>query len=97
MLPSARQITQASESRLVLEDWHNFGADYDRTLMGWYGNVEAAWPELDPHRYDQKFRRMWRFYLLSSAGGFRARELQLWQLVFSRDGVPGGYRAVGIR
>jgi cyclopropane-fatty-acyl-phospholipid synthase len=97
MLPSARQITQASESRLVLEDWHNFGADYDRTLMGWYRNVEAAWPELDPHRYDQKFRRMWRFYLLSSAGGFRARELQLWQLVFSRDGVPGGYRAAGIR
>jgi cyclopropane-fatty-acyl-phospholipid synthase len=97
MLPSARQIMQASESRLVLEDWHNFRADYDRTLMCWHRNVEAAWPELDPRRYDEKFRRMWHFYLLSCAGGFRAGELQLWQLVFSRDGVPGGYRAEGIR
>ena len=97
MLPSAQQIAAAAEGRLVMEDWHNFGADYDRTLMSWHARIEAAWGKLDPQKYDEGFRRMWRFYLLSCAGGFRAREMQLWQIVFSKDGVPGGYRVEGVR
>jgi len=97
MLPSASQITAASEGRLVLEDWHNFGVDYDRTLMAWHRNAEAAWSQLDPQRYDERFRRMWRYYLLTCAGAFRARTLQLWQVVFSRDGLAGGYQPEGIR
>ena len=97
MLPSAQQVTRASEGHLVMEDWHNFGADYDRTLMCWYDNCEAAWSELDRNRYGDAFQRMWRFYLLSCAGAFRARHLQLWQVVFSKHGWPGGYRPVGIR
>jgi cyclopropane-fatty-acyl-phospholipid synthase len=96
-LPSAQQITRAAEGRMILEDWHNFGADYDRTLMCWSANIERGWGELDGARYDDRFQRMWRYYLLSCAGSFRARELQLWQLVFARRGVPGGYRAEGIR
>ncbi len=96
MLPSAKQITTAAEGRLVVEDWHNFGPDYDRTLMAWYANISAAWIDL-PERYDQRFRRMWNFYLLVSAGGFRARYLQLWQVVLSRDGLPGVYGPPGIR
>jgi len=92
MLPSARQIAAAVEGVFVLEDWHGFGPDYDRTLMAWHANVERAWPDL-PARYDERFRRMWRYFLLSSAGGFRARQNQLWQLVLSPHGVPGGYRA----
>ena len=91
-LPSAAQITEAAEGRFVLEDWHSFGADYDRTLMTWHENFERAWPELS-QRYDERFRRMWRYYLLSCAGSFRARKNQLWQVVFSPNGVPGGYRA----
>ncbi len=91
-LPSVRQIAEACEGLLVMEDWHNFGADYDRTLMCWYENIEAAWGDLDTQKYDEKFRRMWRYYLLGCAGGFRARELQLWQVVFSASGVAGGYR-----
>jgi cyclopropane-fatty-acyl-phospholipid synthase len=97
MLPSARQIAAAAEGRLVMEDWHNFGADYDRTLLAWHANIEDSWEALDPARYDEPFRRMWRYYLLSCAGGFRARELQLWQIVFSKDGTAGGYRVPGIR
>lgn len=97
MLPSASQITAASEQRMVLEDWHNFGVDYDRTLMAWHRNAEAAWPQLDPQRYDERFRRMWRYYLLTCAGAFRSRTLQLWQIVFSRDGLSGGYQPEGIR
>ncbi|MAT04521.1 MAG: cyclopropane-fatty-acyl-phospholipid synthase [Acidimicrobiaceae bacterium] len=95
MLPSAKQITEAAEGILQLQDWHNFGADYDRTLMSWHANVESAWDDLPD--YDERFRRMWRYYLLSSAGSFRSGNLQLWQIVFSRDGLSAAYRPDGIR
>ncbi|WP_242107916.1 cyclopropane fatty acyl phospholipid synthase [Luteimonas aquatica] len=92
MLPSARQIAEAAEGLFVIEDWHNFGADYDLTLQAWRRNIEAAWERLPP-RYDERFRRMWRFYLAASMASFRARRIQLWQLVLSPGGVPGGYVA----
>jgi cyclopropane-fatty-acyl-phospholipid synthase len=92
MLPSARQITAAAEGLWVLEDWHGFGADYARTLMAWHERFEDAWEELAAS-YDERFHRMWRYYLLSCAGSFRARRNQLWQVVFSPRGVPGGYIA----
>jgi len=87
MLPSIAQIAKAMEGLFVVEDWHNFGPDYDPTLMAWHENFEAAWPDLKD-KYDQRFYRMWRYYLLSSAGGFRARHSQLWQVVFTRVGDP---------
>ena len=92
MLPSAAQIASASEGLFVMEDWHNFGADYDRTLQAWRDNIEARWGTLDA-RYDERFRRMWRFYLAGSMATFRCRHAQLWQLVLSSHGVPGGYVA----
>ncbi|UHQ25102.1 cyclopropane fatty acyl phospholipid synthase [Lysobacter sp. 5GHs7-4] len=92
MLPSARQIAEAVETRFVIEDWHNFSADYDLTLQAWRDNVEHAWPALDA-RYDERFRRMWRFYLAGAMASFRSRHAQLWQLVLSPEGVPGGYVA----
>ena len=92
MLPSAEQITQSVEGRFVIEDWHNFGTDYDRTLQAWRDNLDAAWASLPP-QYDQRFRRMWRFYLCASMATFRSRRAQLWQVVLSPEGVPGGYVA----
>ena len=92
MLPSARQIAACTEGRFVTEDWHNFGTDYDRTLQAWRSNIEAAWDRLPP-RYDERFRRMWRYYLAASMAAFRARRIQLWQLVLSPRGIPGGYLA----
>jgi len=92
MLPSARQITTGYEDLFVLEDWHSFGHDYDRTLMCWHERFENAWPEI-AERYGERFHRMWRYYLLSCAGSFRSRRNQLWQLVLSPDGVRGGYVA----
>jgi cyclopropane-fatty-acyl-phospholipid synthase len=92
LLPSAAQIASATEGQFVIEDWHNFGADYDATLLAWYANFERAWPTL-ASRYGAGFQRMWRYYLLTSAGTFRARRNQLWQLVLSPHGVPGGYRS----
>jgi len=90
-VPSMSQVAMALESRFVVEDWHNFGTDYERTLLAWMANFDAAWPELSA-RYDERFRRMWWFYLSASAATFRTRRDQLWQLTLSADGVPGGYR-----
>jgi cyclopropane-fatty-acyl-phospholipid synthase len=87
MLPSIAQLGRAMEGIFVMEDWHNFGPDYDKTLMAWYDNFEKAWPELKAN-YGERFRRMWHFYLLSSAGGFRSRANQLWQIVMTRQGDP---------
>jgi cyclopropane-fatty-acyl-phospholipid synthase len=92
-LPSVKQLGGAMERLFVLEDWHNFGADYDPTLMAWHENFVAHWPELKGE-YDERFYRMWTYYLLSCAGAFRARSIQLWQLVLSKQGVVGGYETV---
>lgn len=93
MLPSARQLCSAAEGLFVLEDWHNFGADYDKTLMAWFRNFTSNWETLSG-RYSERFYRMWTYYLCSCAGSFRARKNQLWQIVFSPRGVPGGYRSI---
>lgn len=91
VIPSARQITSGFEGLLVLEDWHNFGPDYERTLLAWQDNFNRAWPELAT-RYDERFRRMWLYYLNCAAACFRSRKNQLWQLVLSRHGLPGGWQ-----
>lgn len=90
MLPSARQVSTAAEGLFVIEDWHNFGIDYDRTLMSWFANFDANWQRFKP-KYGQDFYRMWKFYLLSCAGSFRARRNQVWQIVLSPNGLAGGY------
>ncbi len=91
MLPSAKQICSASEGVFVLEDWHSFGTDYDKTLMQWFRNFHENWDALK-ECYDERFYRMWKYFLLSSAGSFRARGNQLWQVVLSPKGVRRGYR-----
>ena len=93
MLPSGTQLSNAFEKLFVMEDWHNFGNDYDRTLMAWYENFLKNWNNIKG-RFSDDFFRMWKFYLLSFAGVFRARRIQLWQIVLSKNGVPGGYLSV---
>ena len=90
-LPSLAQIANSVEDVFVIEDMHNFGTDYDRTLMAWYNNFREAWPRFR-ERYGERFYRMWSYYLLSCAGAFRSRDIQLWQFVMARDGLKGGYR-----
>lgn len=89
-LPSYGQIVDAAGSRFVIEDLHNFGADYDRTLMAWHENFSKAWPQYRD-QFGETFERMWRYYLLSCAGAFRARRIHLLQWVLSANGVRGGY------
>lgn len=90
MLPAMGHIADATMDRFVVEDLENFGAYYDPTLMAWEENFSKAWPTF-AHAYPPHFERMWRYYLLSCAGAFRARNLQLWQWVLSPTGVIGGY------
>ena len=90
-LPSVKHIATTSEGKFVMEDWHNIGADYDRTLMAWYERFVQNWPKIE-HNYSQRFFRMFSYYLNACAGAFRARDIQLWQVVFSPRGAEGGLR-----
>ncbi|ROQ21331.1 cyclopropane-fatty-acyl-phospholipid synthase [Marinimicrobium koreense] len=93
-IPCRKLINDTSLGLLRLEDWHNFGPDYDRTLMAWWHNFDAAWPELKD-KYDQgHFYRMWKYYLLSCAAYFRSREGQLWQIVYSKPDSMREYRSL---
>ncbi|HVA64922.1 MAG TPA: cyclopropane fatty acyl phospholipid synthase [Terriglobales bacterium] len=85
-LPSIQQVGDALEDRFIPLEWLNWAGDYDRTLMAWFGNFEAQW-ERWQRQYSERFCRMWKFYLLSSAAAFRARQLQDWQMVLAPLGV----------
>lgn len=95
-IPSAVEITQSVEPNWIIEDWQNFGRDYDRTLMAWHRNIVSALPTLS-RRYDARFLRMWSYYLLSCAGYFRSLKGQLWQIVLSKPERPQGYRSLRFR
>ncbi|HEC11932.1 MAG TPA: cyclopropane fatty acyl phospholipid synthase [Acidiferrobacteraceae bacterium] len=94
MLLTAAQIARGAEEIFVMEDWHSMGAHYDPTLMAWMANVDCYWDSLDHDKYDERFYRMWRFFLMSAAGAFRARFNELWQIVFTKSGIDGGYESI---
>jgi len=83
MLPAAAEILTASSGLLTLEDWHTFGSDYYKTLQAWQNNLNNNWQKLS-YKYDDRFKRMFDYFLMYFAGGFRAEYTQLWQLVFSK-------------
>jgi cyclopropane-fatty-acyl-phospholipid synthase len=90
LLPSLKQISESSEKLFVIEDVHNFGADYDKTLVEWCKNFEQNWDKIK-NNFDERFYRMWKYYLLSCAGMFRSRNIELYQVIMSKKGVLGGY------
>lgn len=92
-IPAASEVAAAAEGSLLVEDWHNIGPDYDRTLLAWWENFQRAWPRLES-KYGRRFQRMWKYYLLCCAGYFRSRQGQVWQVVFSQRERLGGYRSV---
>jgi cyclopropane-fatty-acyl-phospholipid synthase len=91
LIPSLKQISGAAEGLFITEGLQNIGPDYDATLMSWFRNFDNNWDKLKG-LYDQRFYRMWKYYLLSSAGSFRARSLQVWQILYSKKQVPGQMR-----
>jgi cyclopropane-fatty-acyl-phospholipid synthase len=90
LIPSLKQITTSLEGLFTVENLHNFGFYYDATLMSWFKNFNNSWDKLKA-LYGERFYRMWKYYLLSSAGTFRCRGMQVWQFVLSKKGIPGGY------
>lgn len=90
LVPSLTQIAHSIEGLFTMEDWHNFGADYDKTLIAWHNNFNANWNKLKG-KFDDRFYRMWSYYLLSCAGAFRVRSLQLWQIILSKQGIRNSY------
>lgn len=93
VLPALKQIGAAIEGLFVMEDWHSLGANYDKTLMAWFRNFDARWEQLKPH-YDERFYRMWKYFLNSFAGSSRARKNHVWQIVLSKNGILGGYTPI---
>jgi len=91
VIPSMQQIGKAIDDLWTVIDVHNIGPHYDKTLVAWYENFDAKWTRRNTPE-DQRFYRMWKYYLLCCAGGFRARALQVWQFVLSPTGVPEGYK-----
>lgn len=93
MLPSIKQLGDSFENQFIVEDLQNFGAYYDPTLMAWYKNLNEHWPSLKA-RHSESFRRMMEYYLLSCAGTFRARGMQLWQYLLTPEGLLNGYISI---
>ena len=92
-IPSLEQIQCAIGDQFIIEDLHNFGAYYARTLKAWKQNFDHCWHKISD-KYGDRFYRMWSYYLLLTSGSFDARYSQLWQFVLSPGGVPEGYRSV---
>ena len=96
MLPSLAHLTRAAEGVFIVEDVKNIGPNYDPTLLAWEENFRCAWSSF-ADRYGERFRRMWRFYLLSCAGAFRARSLQVFSILFSKEATAIGSEVRGER
>ena len=96
IIPYAKHISKSTKGLFTLKDWHNFGLDYDKTLMAWYSNFKKNWKKIKKSKesYDERFYRMWAYYLLISAGSFRAKRNQLWQIVFSKKGTDIVYKSI---
>ena len=94
VLPTPVQLTRASGELFHIEDWHNLNVNYSRTLMAWMERFDDNWQEIKTLGYDDRFYRMWRFFLMTAAGSFRSRYIHLWQVVYSKNGAEGGYEAI---
>lgn len=94
VIPRAGEITKNTDELFVLEDWHNFGFDYYKTLKAWFNNFDKYWTEVKQKNKNNELYRMWKYYLLMCAGIFKARKTSLWQIVFSKGGIPGGYASI---
>jgi cyclopropane-fatty-acyl-phospholipid synthase len=93
-LPTLVDYAKAVESKFVIEDVHNIGPDYDKTLMAWHKNFVKHYPKLNHDIYDERFYRMWNYYLLSIAATFRTRKIQLYQIVMRRIETSDTYKSV---
>jgi cyclopropane-fatty-acyl-phospholipid synthase len=85
-LPSVTSLTQAATkySDLVVRDLFDIGLDYAKTLYEWHRRFNQAEREVRTLGYDDKFIRMWRYYLSYCEGGFLARTISAVHMTFQR-------------
>lgn len=94
MIPSVKQIGESIDGLFVMEDWHNFGAYYEKTMLAWFANFDKNWEKIKED-YSEQFYRMWKYYLMICAGAFSAHDqYNVWQIVLSKNGVQGGYQSI---
>jgi len=88
MVPAMQQLSDAAEGRFVIEDWENYGHYYVPTLQAWYERFNANWDRIRAlpmkRPFDERFRRLWNYYLMSCKAAFDIEKLHLWQLVMTR-------------
>lgn len=95
IIPQSSKVCKAFEGIFVAEDWQNFGQHYDPTLLAWFDRFEKSWQTLkETGKYSGRFYRMWKYYLLACAGAFRSRNIQLWQITFSKSRLE---KFIGVR
>jgi len=80
-LPHIENLTHSFVDKWHLEDWQNMGLSYAKTTKLWHTNI-GDWSGLD--NYDERFRRMWDFYLLGCVANFQSRNVCLWQIVYTK-------------
>ena len=80
---SAKQITTATEDYFYILDWHDFTQDYHSTMIEWFKNFDKNWGKIK-NNYDERFYRLWKYYLLCCPGTALAKTHHLWQIVFAR-------------
>jgi len=92
MLPSPAALgEEARRAGLERTAWHGFGEDYARTLALWRERFEAAWHDIAAQGFDDRFRRIWRYYLAYCEAGFRTGSIDVVQLALRpRPGVADG-------
>ncbi len=87
ILPTKILIEKSIKGVFAAHDWHDIGSDYDKTLMAWWTNFNKGYGSLDQSKYNRRFYRMWQYYLLICAGGFRAGHLVVWQILLTKPEV----------
>ncbi|XP_037487880.1 uncharacterized protein LOC119366277 isoform X4 [Triticum dicoccoides] len=87
-IPSLARVISAmtTSSRFSIEHVENIGPNYYTTLMHWRDNFMANKDQVLELGFDEKFIRIWEFYLMYSAAGFKSRAVGDYQVVFSRPG-----------
>ncbi|PVB63629.1 cyclopropane-fatty-acyl-phospholipid synthase family protein [Labrenzia sp. 011] len=85
MLPPPGRLADISKSLgLNLTEQTIFGQDYARTLAEWRQSFREAWPRIRPLGFDDKFKRLWEFYLHYCEAGFRAGNIDVRQMVYEK-------------
>ncbi|WP_422023506.1 class I SAM-dependent methyltransferase [Roseibium sp.] len=85
MLPPPEKLAEIGKSLgLDLKDQKIFGQDYARTLLEWRQRFRTAWPQIRPMGFDERFKRLWEFYLHYCEAGFRAGNIDVRQLVYEK-------------